>query len=95
MEPIRAVHNAFSCYDTISRGTVRRILEKYGLFLRNAAKSQFEEEKQVFSFKTGYQYAQEAVLLSIVVFTEFFEESEQDLMKMKKSLSSDKRPFMF
>ena len=38
LEQIRVAHNAFSCYDTISRGTVRRILKKYGVFSRNAAK---------------------------------------------------------
>ena len=32
LERIRVAHNAFSCYDTISRGTVRRILKKYGVF---------------------------------------------------------------
>ena len=62
LEHIRVPHNAFSCNDTISRGTVRRILQKYGVS-RNAAKSQFEEEKQVFSFKMVFQYAQQAVLV--------------------------------
>ena len=38
LERLRVTHNAFSCYDTISRGRVRRILKKYGLFSRNAAK---------------------------------------------------------
>ena len=61
LERIRVAHNAFFCNDRISRGTVRRILKKYGVFSRNAAKkSQFEEEKQVFSFKMVYQYAQKA-----------------------------------
>ena len=35
---IRVAHNAFFCIDRISRGTVRRILEKYGVFSRNCAK---------------------------------------------------------
>ena len=38
LERIRVAHNAFSCYDTISRGTVRRIRKNSGVFLRNAAK---------------------------------------------------------
>ena len=38
LERIRVAHNAFSCYETISRGTVRRNLKKYGVFSRNAAK---------------------------------------------------------
>ena len=52
LERIREAHNAFSCYETISRGTVRRLLKKnIAFFLRNAAKkSQFEEEKQVSVF---------------------------------------------
>ena len=63
LEQIRVAHNAFSCSETISRGTVRRILKKYGVFSRNnEKKSHFEEEKQRFSFKMVYQYAQEAVL---------------------------------
>ena len=38
-ERIRVAHNAFSCYDTISRGNVRQFLKKYGIFLKqNAAK---------------------------------------------------------
>ena len=39
LERIRVAHNNFSCYDTNSRGTVRRILKKYGVFSRNAAKN--------------------------------------------------------
>ena len=62
LERIRVAHNAFSCYDTISRGTVRRILKKIWRFFKKCCKIQFEEEKQVFSFKMVYQYAQEAVL---------------------------------
>ena len=45
LERIRVAHNAFSCYDTISRGTVRRILKKYGVFLRNAAKKDSLKKK--------------------------------------------------
>ena len=61
LERIRVAHSAFSCYDTISRGTVRQVLKKYGVFSRNAAKKgQFEEEKQVLSFKVVYQNAKEA-----------------------------------
>ena len=60
---LTVAHNAFSCYDTISRGTVRRILKQYGVFSKNAAKKvKFEEEKQVFPFQMVYQYAQKAIL---------------------------------
>ena len=63
LERIRVAHKAFSCYDTVSRGTVRRILKKYDFFLKEMLqKRQFEEEKQVFSFKMVCQYAQEAFL---------------------------------
>ena len=39
LERIRVAHNAFSCHEAVSRSTVRRILKKYGVFLRNAAKT--------------------------------------------------------
>ena len=38
LDRIRVAHNAFSCNDTTSRGTVRRILKTYGVFSRNATK---------------------------------------------------------
>ena len=38
LERFRVAHSAFSCYDTISRGTVRRNLKKYGVFSRKASK---------------------------------------------------------
>ena len=53
--------DTFSCYDTISRGTVRRILKNMAFFQEMLQKSQFEEEKQVFSFKMVYQDAQEVL----------------------------------
>ena len=34
LERIKVVHNAYSRYDTIFRGTVRRILKKYGVFFQ-------------------------------------------------------------
>ena len=37
-ERVRVAHDAFSCYDTISRGTARPNLKKYGVFSRNVAK---------------------------------------------------------
>ena len=45
LERIRVAHNAFFCYETVSRGTVRRILKKYGVFSRNAAKKVSLEKK--------------------------------------------------
>ena len=64
LERIRVAHNAFSCYDTISRGTVRRIHKKYGVFSRNAAKKvSLKNKSKCFFFKMVYQYAQEAVLV--------------------------------
>ena len=38
LERTQVAHNAFFCNDTISRGTVRRISKKYGVFLTNALK---------------------------------------------------------
>ena len=55
--------DAFFCYDTISRGTVRRILKKYGFFHEMLRNSHFEEEKQVFALKMVFKYIQKAFLL--------------------------------
>ena len=73
-------------------------------------KNQFQEEKQVFSFKTVYQYAQESVIFLAkwvsywwnkdahlsegIVWV--FEEMAQDFLKKKhKKFEFDKRSFMF
>ena len=53
LERIRVVHNAFFCYDTISRGTVRRILKKYGVFPKNAAKMSVWRRKASVFVKNG------------------------------------------
>ena len=69
-------------------------------------KSQFEEEKQVFSFKMVHQYAKEAVLLmaeccfllmkqscesTATELLEFFEEMEQDFLKKHKNFEFGQR----
>ena len=55
LERIRVTNNAFSCNDTISRGTVRPISqldEKYGVFSRNAAKKvSFKKKSKCFRSK--------------------------------------------
>ena len=38
LERIRVAHKAFSCYETISRGTFRRILKKNGVFFKKCCK---------------------------------------------------------
>ena len=92
---ISVVHNAFSCYDTISRGTVRRILKKYGVFSRNAAKKVSLKNKSVF-VQNGVSICSRGRSLSggmwfllmkqgcaspATELLEFFEEMERDFLK--------------
>ena len=48
------------------KGTVRLIFKNYDVRFEERLQIKFEDEKQVFSFKIAYQYAQEAFLLSAV-----------------------------
>ena len=49
LERIRVTQNAFSCYDTISRGKIRRLLKNMVVSHEILQKVSLEE-KQVFSF---------------------------------------------
>ena len=111
LERIRVVHKAFSCYDSISRGTVRRILKKYGVCSRNAAKKSVWRKKASVFVQNGVSICSRSrsrsgrVLFLLMKqecasqateLLEFFEEMERNLWKKnKKKMSSDKRSLMF
>ena len=82
LERIRVAHNAFSCYDTISRDTVRRIFKNLMFFQEMMQKSKFEEEKQVRISSDG-------------IVRVFQRNGTRFLGRNTKNLSSDKRSLMF
>ena len=103
-------HNAFSCYDTVSRGRVRRILKKYGVFSRNAAKKVSLKKSKRFRSKWCINMVKKPVSFwQNVIFTDetrvrinsggvvrvFRRNGTRFLEKNRKSLSSDKRSLMF
>ena len=59
---MRVTHNAFICYDTISRAKNWRILKHTAFFQEMLQKVILERKKQMFLFKMVCQYAQEAFL---------------------------------
>ena len=103
-------HNAFSCYDTIFRGTVRRILKKYGVS-RNAAKKVSLKKKskcfrskwcinmlkKPFSFWQNMVFADETRvrISSDGIVRVFRRNGTRFLEKNTKNLSSDKPLLMF
>ena len=99
LERIRVPHNAFSCNDTISRGTLRRILKKYGVFSRNADKNSVWRRKASVFVQNGVSICSRSCFLfgrmlfllmkqecasPATEMLEFFEEMERDFLKKYK-----------
>ena len=82
LERIRVAHNTFSCFDTNSRGTLRRIVKKMSFFQEMLQKNSVWRRKASVFVKLGFASPAMELL-------ELLEEMERDFSK-KKHLSSDK-----
>ena len=110
LERIRVPHNAFSCNDTISRGTVRRILKKYGVSRNAAKKVSLKKKSKCFRskwcinmLKKPFSFWHNVVLIdktrvrisSDGIVRNFRRNGTRFLEKNTNNLSSDKRSLMF
>ena len=111
LERIRVAVNAFFCYDTISRGTIRQILKQYGVLSTNSSKKFSLKKKskclcskwcinmqtKSFYFWQIFVFSDETrVRISNDVIVRVFRRNGTKFHKKKhKNLSSHKRSLMF